>query len=415
MRLLPNLLSRFVKNGRLTVVFEDDFRQSFGSGEDGPDVTIRLTDKAVEREIFFNPELKAAEAYMDGRLVIENGGKVYDLLSLFSVNRTGLAGHPVQKTLRKVWRALRRRQQNNKLGLAAKNVQHHYDIPTKFYELWLDETMTYSCAYYTGRDKSLLQAQMDKLRHIAAKLKLEPGMHVVEIGSGWGSLAIYLAKYCGVKVTAINVSTEQLAASRLRANEAGVADQIDFRDVDYREISGQFDRLVSIGMMEHVGVGHFDSYFTTIRGLLKEGGFALVHAIGRMSPPGTTAPFIRKYIFPGGYAPALSEVFASLERTGIWCADCENLRLHYYWTIRDWRRGYEAKRDQAVSMMGDRFCRMWDFYLASAELGFLNGSNFVFQILISARRDDVPVIRDYVADEERRLLGGITELPQGPQ
>ena len=415
MRLLPNLLSRFVKNGRLTVVFEDDFRQSFGSGEDGPDVTIRLTDKAVEREIFFNPELKAAEAYMDGRLVIENGGKVYDLLSLFSVNRTGLAAHPVQKTLRKVWRALRRRQQNNKLGLAAKNVQHHYDIPTKFYELWLDETMTYSCAYYTGRDKSLLQAQMDKLRHIAAKLKLEPGMHVVEIGSGWGSLAIYLAKYCGVKVTAINVSTEQLAASRLRANEAGVADQIDFRDVDYREISGQFDRLVSIGMMEHVGVGHFDSYFITIRGLLKEGGFALVHAIGRMSPPGTTAPFIRKYIFPGGYAPALSEVFASLERTGIWCADCENLRLHYYWTIRDWRRGYEARRDQAVSMMGDRFCRMWDFYLASAELGFLNGSNFVFQILISARRDDVPVIRDYVADEERRLLGGITELPQGPQ
>ena len=225
-------------------------------------MTIRLTDKAVEREIFFNPELKAAEAYMDGRMVIENGGKVYDLLLLFSVNRTGLAAHPVQKTLRKVWRALRRRQQNNKLGLAAKNVQHHYDIPTKFYELWLDETMTYSCAYYTSPDKSLYQAQMDKLRHIAAKLKLEPGMHVAEIGSGWGALAIYLAKYCGVKVTAINVSTEQLAASRLRAIEAGVADQIDFREVDYREISGQFDRVVSIGMMEHVGVGHFDSYFT---------------------------------------------------------------------------------------------------------------------------------------------------------
>ena len=403
MRLLPNLLSRFVKNGRLTVVFEDGFRQAFGSGQDGPDVTIRLTDKAVERAIFFNPELKTAEAYMDGRLVIENGGKVFDLLSLFSVNRTGLAAHPVQKTLRKVWRALRRSQQNNKLGLAAKNVQHHYDIPTKFYELWLDETMTYSCAYYTVPDKGLHRAQMDKLRHIAAKLKLEPGMHVAEIGSGWGSLAIFLAKYCGVKVTAINVSTEQLAASRLRAIEAGVADQIDFREVDYREISGQFDRVVSIGMMEHVGVGHFDSYFTTIRGLLKEGGFALVHAIGRMSPPGTTAPFIRKYIFPGGYVPALSEVFASLERTGAWCADCENLRLHYYWTIHDWRLGYEAKRNEAVAMMGERFCRMWDFYLASAELGFLHGSNFVFQILISTRRDDVPVIRDYVVDEERRL------------
>jgi len=403
MRLLPNLLSRFIKNGRLTVVFEDGFGQSFGSGKDGPDVTIRLTDKAVEREIFFNPELKAAEAYMDGRLVIENGGKVHDLLSLFSVNRTGLGAHPVQKALRKVWRALRRRQQNNKLGQAAKNVQHHYDIPTKFYELWLDESMTYSCAYYTKPDNSLNQAQMDKHRHIAAKLKLEPGMHVAEIGSGWGALAIYLARYCGVKVTAINVSTEQLAASRLRAQEAGVADMIDFREADYREVRGQFDRVVSIGMMEHVGVAHFDSYFTTIRGMLKEGGFALVHAIGRMSPPGTTAPFIRKYIFPGGYVPALSEVFASLERTGLWCDDCENLRLHYCWTVRDWRRRYEARRDEAVAIMGDRFCRMWDFYLALAELGFLHGSNFVFQILVSTRRDDVPVIRDYIVEEERRL------------
>lgn len=403
MRLLPNLLSRFIKNGRLTVIFEDGSRQSFGSGANGPDVTIRLTDKAVEREIFFNPELKAAEAYMDGRLLIENGASAFDFLSLFSVNRTGLAAHPVQKTLRKVWRAMRRSQQNNKLGVAARNVQHHYDIPTKFYELWLDETMTYSCAYYTQPDNSLRQAQLDKLRHIAAKLKLEPGMHVAEIGSGWGALAIYLAKHCGVKVTAINVSTEQLAASRDRAREAGVAELIDFREVDYREISGQFDRVVSIGMMEHVGAAHFDSYFTAIRGLLKEGGFALVHAIGRMSPPGTTAPFIRKYIFPGGYVPALSEVFASLERTGTWCADCENLRLHYYWTIRDWRHAYEAKRDEAVAMMGDRFCRMWDFYLASVELGFLHGSNFVFQILISSRRDDVPVIRDYIVDEERRL------------
>jgi len=403
MRLLPNLLSRFIKNGCLTVVFEDGFSQSFGSGKDGPDVTIRLTDKAVEREIFFNPELKAAEAYMDGRLVIENGGKVHDLLSLFSVNRTGLGAHPVQKALRRVWRAMRRRQQNNKLGVAAKNVQHHYDIPTKFYELWLDESMTYSCAYYTAPDNSLNQAQVDKHRHIAAKLKLKPGMHVAEIGSGWGALAIYLARYCGVKVTAINVSTEQLAASRLRAKEAGVADMIDFRESDYREVRGQFDRVVSIGMMEHVGVAHFDSYFTTIRGMLKEGGFALVHAIGRMSPPGTTAPFIRKYIFPGGYVPALSEVFASLERTGLWCDDCENLRLHYYWTVRDWRRRYEARRDEAVAMMGDRFCRMWDFYLALAELGFLHGSNFVFQILVSTRRDDVPVIRDYIVEEERRL------------
>ena len=409
MRLLPNLLSRFVKNGRLTVVFEDGVNQSFGSGKDGPDVLIRLTDGKVEREIFFNPELKAAEAYMDGRLVIENGGTVFDLLSLFAVNRSGLAAHPMQKALRRVWQVFRRRQQSNKLGKAAKNVQHHYDIPTKFYELWLDPSMTYSCAYYTSPDNSLHQAQMDKLRHIAAKLKLEPGMHVAEIGSGWGALAIYLARHCGVKVTAINVSTEQLAASRRLAAEAGVADLIEFREIDYREVTGQFDRVVSIGMMEHVGVAHFDEYFSTIRKMLKPGGFSLVHAIGRMSPPGTTAPFIRKYIFPGGYAPALSEVFASLERTGLWCADCESLRLHYYWTIRDWRLNYEARRAEAVAMMGDRFCRMWDFYLASVELGFLTGSNFVYQILISSRRDDVPVIRDYVVHEEERLRRVATE------
>ncbi|MBZ9936503.1 cyclopropane-fatty-acyl-phospholipid synthase family protein [Mesorhizobium sp. BR1-1-16] len=403
MRWLPNLLSRFVRNGRLTVIFHDGHRQSFGSGANGPDVTIRLTDAKVDREIFLNPELKSAEAYMDGRMVIEDGGTVFDLLSLFSVNRTGLAAHPVQKALRRAWRALKRRHQNNALGRAAKNASHHYDIPTAFYRLWLDEAMIYSCAYYTEPEIGLSQAQKDKLRHIAAKLKLEPGMSVAEIGSGWGALAIYLASVADVRVTAINVSPEQLAESRRLAEAAGVADRIDFREVDYRELEGQFDRVVSIGMMEHVGVGHFDTYFDKIRGLLKPGGFALIHAIGRMSPPGSTAPFIRKYIFPGGYVPALSEVFASLERTGIWCADCENLRLHYYWTIRDWRRGYEAKRTEAVAMMGERFCRMWDFYLASVELGFLNGSNFVFQLLLANERDAVPVIRDYIVDEERRL------------
>ncbi|WP_073052845.1 SAM-dependent methyltransferase [Kaistia soli] len=403
MRWLPNLLSRFVRNGRLTVIFHDGFRQSFGSGTNGPDVTIRLADAKVDREIFLNPELKSAEAYMDGRLVIEDGGSVFDLLSLFSVNRTGLAAHPLQKALRKAWRALKRRHQNNALGLAAKNASHHYDIPTAFYRLWLDEAMIYSCAYYTEPEISLSRAQQDKLRHIAAKLKLEPGMEVAEIGSGWGALAIYLAKVCGARVTAINVSPEQLAESRRLAEAAGVADRITFREIDYRDLDGRFDRVVSIGMMEHVGVGHFDAYFGKIRSLLKPGGFALVHAIGRMSPPGSTAPFIRKYIFPGGYVPALSEVFASLERTGVWCADCENLRLHYYWTIRDWRRGYEATRGEAVAMMGERFCRMWDFYLASVELGFLNGSNFVFQLLLANERDAVPVIRDYIVDEERRL------------
>jgi len=403
MRLLSHLLSRFVRNGHLLVTDHAGTVHSFGQAGSEPAVAIRLTDKKVEHEIFFNPELKTAEAYMDGRLVMLNGGRVFDLLYLFSVNRSGLATHPIQKALRQAWRAVRRAQQRNQLGLAAKNIRHHYDIPPDFYRMWLDETMTYSCAYYTSPDVSLHQAQIDKLRHIAAKLKLEPGMTVAEIGSGWGALGTFLARNYGVTVTSVSLSPEQIRVAKQRAIDEGVADKVTFMELDYRHLDGVYDRVVSIAMMEAIGVSEFDTYFTKIKRLTKPGGFALVHCIGRMSPPGTTAPFIRKYIFPGGYVPALSEVFASLERTGTWCDDCESLRLHYYWTLRDWRIAYEARRDDAVAMMGERFCRMWDFYLASCELGFLHGSNFVFQLLLSDKRDDVPVIRDYIVDEERRL------------
>jgi cyclopropane-fatty-acyl-phospholipid synthase len=403
MRLLPHLLRRFVQNGRLTVIDHDGAQESFGSGEGGPDVTIRLMDAKVEREIFFNPELKAAEAYMDGRLVFENGGTAYDLLYLFSINRRGLGSHPLQRALRRAWKAMRGLHQANRLGQAAKNVRSHYDHPAAFYSLWLDERMAYSCAYFERPEQGLEEAQVAKFRHIAAKLVIRPGMSVAEIGSGWGGLAIYLAKTCGAKVTAINVSPEQLAASRAKAEEAGVTDRITFVEQDYRELTGRFERIVSVGMMEHVGVAHFDEYFATIKRLLAPGGYALVHAIGRMSPPGSTAPFIRKYIFPGGYVPALSEVFAATERTGVWVADCEILRLHYYWTIKAWRERFETRRAEVVAMMGERFARMWEFYLAAVELGFLHGSNMVFQLLLAETRDAVPVTRDYMVDEERRL------------
>ena len=403
MRLLSHLLRRFIEKGQLTVLTPDGARHTFGSGRDGPVLVVRFADDRLARELFLNPELKAAEAYMDGRLTFEEGGTVYDLLLLFSVNRKGLAAHPVQKALRKAWRALRGRQQANPLGKAAENVKSHYDHPAEFYRLWLDESMSYSCAYFESPEEPLESAQRNKMRHIAAKLKLSPGMHVAEIGSGWGGLAIYLAQTCGVTVSGINVSPDQLAESRRRAEAAGVADKVQFIEQDYRQLTGTYDRVVSIGMMEHVGVTHFDDYFTTVRGLLKPGGFALVHAIGRMSPPGTTAPFIRKYIFPGGYVPALSEVMASTERTGLWVADCEVLRLHYYWTIRAWHRRFMARRPEVVAMMGERFARMWEFYLAAVELGFLHGSNMVFQLLLSSNRDDVPVRRDYMLDQERAL------------
>ncbi|MGE4371655.1 MAG: class I SAM-dependent methyltransferase [Xanthobacter sp.] len=403
MRLLSALLGRFVEKGRLTVITADGARHSFGTGQDGPSVTVRLHDKKLERDLFFNPELTTAEAYMDGRLSFEEGAGAFELLSLFSVNRKGLASHPVQKALRKGWHALRKVHQSNPVAKAKSNVSSHYDHPAEFYRLWLDETMTYSCAYFRRPDEPLVDAQRNKFRHIAAKLNIKPGMRVAEIGSGWGAMAIYMAKECGAKVTAINVSPEQLAESRRLAEAAGVADMIDFREIDYRRLEGKFDRVLSIGMMEHVGVAHYDDYFNTIRNLLDEGGFALIHAIGRMSPPGTTAPFIRKYIFPGGYVPALSEVFASTERTHLWVDDCEVLRLHYYWTIRAWRENFMAKHADVEAMMGQRFTRMWEFYLAAVELGFLHGSNMVFQLLLSEKRDDVPVLRDYMVDGERAL------------
>ncbi|MGR7993710.1 class I SAM-dependent methyltransferase [Xanthobacter sp. ZOL 2024] len=403
MRLLSHLLKRFVEKGQLTVLTADGARHVFGTGVNGPSVTVRMHDKKLEQELFFNPELVAAEAYMDGRLSFEDGAGAFELLSLFSINRKGLGSHPVQQALRQAWRSVRRFQQANPIGKAKENVSSHYDHPAAFYRLWLDETMTYSCAYFREPHEPLADAQRNKFRHIAAKLKITPGMRVAEIGSGWGALAIYMAKECGAKVTAINVSPEQLAESRRLAEAAGVADSIDFREVDYRQLKGKFDRVVSIGMMEHVGVAHFDDYFTTVRNLLDEGGFALVHAIGRMSPPGTTAPFIRKYIFPGGYVPALSEVFASTERSHLWVDDCEVLRLHYYWTIRAWRQNFMAKRAEVDAMMGERFGRMWEFYLAAVELGFLHGSNMVFQLLLSEKRDDVPVLRDYMIDDERAL------------
>ncbi|KAA5603570.1 SAM-dependent methyltransferase [Blastochloris sulfoviridis] len=406
MRLLATLLTRFVRNGRLTVIDHDGARRSFGSGEGGPVVTVRFHDDKVARQLFLNPELAAGEAYMDGRLTIEDGGSVFDLLLLFSVNRSGLASHPLQQALRRVWRALKRVHQSNPLGRAAQHARHHYDHPAAFYRLWLDETMSYSCAYFTAPDTPLADAQRAKMRHIAAKLKIAPGMRVVEIGSGWGSLACYLAKACGATVTAINVSPEQIASARERAKAEGVEDRVTFVETDYRELEGTFDRLVSVGMMEHVGVAYFDDYFSTVKRLLKPEGFAMIHAIGRMSPPGSTAPFIRKHIFPGGYVPALSEVFASTERTGLWVADCEVLRLHYYWTIKHWRERFAAERAAVVAMMGERFARMWEFYLAAVELGFLHGSNMVFQLLLAARRDAVPVIRDYMVDTERALDAG---------
>jgi cyclopropane-fatty-acyl-phospholipid synthase len=400
---LSNLLKTFVKKGSLTVIDVDGASHIFGSGEDGPCVVMRLHDKRLRWKLFLNPELQAAEAYMDGGLTFEDGSGCFDLLSLFSVNRGPLASHKVQGVLRRGWRAMRRRQQQNDADNAKRQARHHYDLSTEFYELFLDEDLNYSCGFYRSPGDTLEEAQTAKLTRATAKLGLKPGMSVVEIGGGWGSFAIRLAQE-GAHVTSLNVSPEQIAIAKLKVDKAGVSDRVEFVQKDYREVSGQYDRVVSVGMMEHVGIGHFDEYFGKVRELLKPDGYAFIHSIGRMTQPGTTGPFFRKYIFPGGYVPALSETFAELERQGLWAADVEVLRLHYYYTLRDWRTRFTANRAKAAELYDERFCRMWEFYLGAAELGFLHGSNMVFQLLLAKERDAVPVNRNFIVDAERAMI-----------
>ena len=401
--LLSGLLEKFIRNGTLRLTDSAGKLHVFGGKLPGPAVAMRINTPGLETKLFLNPELKAAEAYMDGGLTFEDGSAVYDLLLLFSVNRAGLASHGGQKLLRRAWRALRRWHQANPVGTAARQARHHYDLSTELYRLFLDDDMQYSCAYFHDPEHdSLEDAQRYKLIHATSKLQLKPGMSVVEIGSGWGGFAIHLAKATGARVTGINVSPEQIKISRERAIAAGVADRVEFRELDYRNVEGQFDRVVSVGMMEHVGSAHFDEYFGKIRALLKDDGYAFIHCIGRMSPPGTTGPFIRKYIFPGGYSPAMSEVLAATERNMLWVSDIEVLRLHYYHTIRHWRQRFAQNRQRAAQIYDERFCRMWEFYLAAVELEFLHGSHMVFQMLAAKTRDAVPIRRDFMLDAERQ-------------
>ncbi|MDP2408982.1 MAG: cyclopropane-fatty-acyl-phospholipid synthase family protein [Pseudolabrys sp.] len=409
MFLLAGLLEKFIKNGTLRLYDASGKLHSFGGKLPGPSVTARIHKAGLETRLFLNPELRAGEAYMDGDLTFEDGSGVADLLMLFSVNRSTLKSHGSQKLLRKLWRGLRRWHQANPVGTAAKNARHHYDVSTELYRLFLDDQMQYSCAYFHDPENDTLeQAQRYKLIHATTKLQLKPGMTVCEIGSGWGGFAIHIARSTGARVVAINVSPEQIRAAREHAAAAGVSDLVEFREIDYRNLEGQFDRVVSVGMMEHVGIGHFDEYFGKVRDLLTDDGYAFIHCIGRMSPPGTTGPFIRKYIFPGAYVPAISEVSAALERNGLWNADTEILRLHYYYTIKHWRQRFAQNRDKAKAIYDERFCRMWEFYLAAVELEFLHGSHMVFQLLLARTREAVPIRRDFMIDAERHEIARLT-------
>ncbi|KAB2917508.1 MAG: class I SAM-dependent methyltransferase [Hyphomicrobiaceae bacterium] len=399
---LSHMLKSFVRVGSLKVI-DAGGRVHLFAGQPGPNVTMRLTDRSLYYKLFFNPELHAGEAYMDGRLSFENS-TLRDFLTLFSMNRVALGSYPLQKALRRVSRALKGFQQANPIGKARENVAHHYDLGNDFYRLFLDEGMQYSCAYFLDDAETLEMAQQNKLRLIASKLNLRPGLSILDIGSGWGDMALYLASMEDVTVTGVTLSREQYALANEKAQRAGLSERVRFELRDYREVSDRFDRIVSVGMFEHVGVGHYPEFFAKINTLLNDDGVMLLHSIGHMSPPGTASPWLRKYIFPGAYSPALSEVFPVVEQASLWVTDLEVLRLHYAKTLNHWCKRFEANRDKVAAMYDERFCRMWEFYLVSAEMMFRTGSQLVFHMQLARKRDAVPIVRDYVTDLQRRYM-----------
>jgi cyclopropane-fatty-acyl-phospholipid synthase len=393
---------RVLQWGQLTIVDADGRYHRVG-GSEGPEVTIRLHEKALHWRLAFNPTLHVGEAYMNGMLSIEQGS-LYDFMEICAANSTSAADHPFGRICSSGLAVLRGLHQYNPVPRAQANVAHHYDLSDQLYDLFLDEDRQYSCAYFTHRHDDLELAQQDKKRHLAAKLLLRSGERVLDIGSGWGGLALYLAEAGAGQVTGITLSRHQLEIARERARRRGLADRVRFELRDYREQTGSFDRIVSVGMFEHVGVRHYDEFFRAVRDLLTEDGVAVLHSIGRMDGPGVTNPWIRKYIFPGGYAPALSEVLPVVERLGLWVTDIEVLRLHYAETLRAWRRRFTAHRAEIARLYDERFCRMWEFYLIGSELAFRHMGHMVFQMQLARRQDAVPLTRDYLTDWERGHL-----------
>jgi cyclopropane-fatty-acyl-phospholipid synthase len=396
---LSKMLKSFVKVGSLTVIDAEGKTHVF-SGAPGPDVTMQLTDASLYRKLFLNPELHAGEAYMDGRMSFP-GSSLRAFLTLFSMNRLSLGNQPLQKALRRVSRGLKRFQQANPIGKAQQNVAHHYDLGNAFYKLFLDTEMFYSCAYFRDESETLEQAQRNKCRLIAAKLNLKPGLKVLDIGCGWGGLARYLAQIADVEVTGVTLSREQHALAVDSIIASGLDNRVTIRLQDYRELSEKFDRIVSVGMFEHVGVGHYGEFFAKVNDLMHDDGIMLLHSIGHMSPPGTASPWLRKYIFPGAYSPALSEVFPAVENNSLWVTDLEFLRVHYATTLKHWHERFEKNRATVAQMYDERFCRMWEFYLISAEMMFRTGSQEVFHMQLARKRDAAPIVRDYVTDVQR--------------
>jgi cyclopropane-fatty-acyl-phospholipid synthase len=401
--LLRVALGNLIRAGHLRVITARGTTLTFGDGTGQP-VAIRFMTAAAERGVLLDPEINVGEAYMDGTLVVEQGS-IADMLGVV-LGQCSQGKPPVWARAQWLIRFLHRRlRQSNPKPRARRNVAHHYDLDGQLYALFLDADRQYSCAYFESPDQSLDDAQLAKKRHLAAKLLIQPGHRVLDIGSGWGGLSLYLADIVGARVSGITLSQEQLAIACARAAEKGLGDAAQFRLEDYRDVWDTFDRIVSVGMFEHVGIGCYDAFFRKCAALLDDKGVLLLHSIGRSEGPNVTNPWIAKYIFPGGYIPALSEVLPAIERSGLLVTDIEILRLHYAETLQKWRERFLAHREAVERIYDQRFVRMWEFYLAAAEMAFREQAMMVFQIQLTKRQDVVPMTRDYIAQETARLHG----------
>jgi cyclopropane-fatty-acyl-phospholipid synthase len=408
-QILDRLLKRMIQSGALSVVWPNGETSLYGSDAQPAGfgvATIKLTDDKTVRSIVLNPGLAVGEAYM-GETLIPQDCSIYQVLDVLLTNlkMAGMSALPTMQGRVILGTMVRRLRQINSAVRSRRNVAHHYDLNGRLYSLFLDRDRQYSCAYFPRGDETLEEAQLAKKHHIAAKLNLDrPDLTVLDIGCGWGGMALTLARDYGARVMGITLSTEQLAEARARAEAEGLSDRVKFELLDYRAVRESFDRVVSVGMFEHVGINHYGTFFKMMKRVLKPDGVALLHTIGRSDGPGTTNPWISKYIFPGGYSPALSEVMASIERSGLVTTDVEILRLHYAETLRHWRRRFTANRDAIATLYDERFCRMFEFYLAGSELAFRQQDHVNFQLQITREQAAAPLTRDYITETERRMM-----------
>ena len=407
---LERIVSSLVKTGDLTITDWNGQIRRYGDGG-LPKSHVKFESAAAARRIAIDPDLYLGECYMDGSLKILEG-TLSDFLIITMKNAGTTNYHPVHRALIRARMAMRHIHQHNPVGKAKQNVAHHYDLSGTIYDLFLDRDRQYSCAYFETKNSTLEEAQLAKKRHLAAKLNIKPGMKVLDIGSGWGGLGLYLAELCGAEVTGVTLSEEQFKLSNERAQQRGLKPHARFLLQDYRELEGPFDRIISVGMFEHVGIGHYPEFFNKIATLLKDDGTAVLHSINRSNGPGATSAWLKKYIFPGGYIPALSEVLPHLESAGLYLTDIEILRLHYANTLKEWGHRFATNRARAAEIYDERFCRMWEFYLVASEMSFRYSGMNNFQIQFGKDLNVLPLTRDYIQDHENRLRKLETMTPR---